>query len=254
MTIGSREIIERIRLKMPLVITLPDPITGEPFHINRDNILALLIIDMSNLAFEAQIVSTLYAEMARIRSAAFKAHQEAEVRLRQWKAQRRIEYRKQSDKKPSERECEDYYQTHKEYVDRYQETIDLAVIVSLADDLKKAFDMKARALHDLSGEIYGHNQMQNASERLAEIELEQLAAEAVDQSDSAAAAADFREQRSQATHPDFASEDNESEDASEENEEDNDESEIEQASPPPRAAKKKRGGKNPRPLKRGKGK
>jgi hypothetical protein len=197
MSIESREIIERIRLKMPLVVTLPDPITGAPFTINRDNMLALLVVDLNNLAFESQTVAALYAEVGRIRAAAYRAHQEAQVRYRQWQTQRRAECRKKADKKPTKEELEDFYRGHSDYQKVYQEQIDMAALVSLADDLKKAFDIKSRQLLSLSSETFGHNQMQNASDRIGEIELEQLAMEATERSGSAQAAADFREGKQQ---------------------------------------------------------
>jgi hypothetical protein len=199
MNIESREIIERIRLAMPLVVQLPDPITGEPFTVNRDNMLALLVIDVNNLTFEAQTVAALYAEAARIRAAAYKAHQEAEVRFRKWKSAKRAECRSRADKKPNKEDLEDFYRLAPDYEERYQEQIDYAAIVSLADDLKKAFDIKARALNNLSNETFGHNRVQNASDRITEVELERLAMQTTEQSGAAAAAADFREQSAQPT-------------------------------------------------------
>ena len=194
MTIESREIIERIRLKMPLVVTLPDPITGEPFTINRDNLLALLVIDASNLTFEAQTVAALYGEAARIRAAAHKAHQEAEVRFRIWKMHKRNECRaRATDKKPNKEEIEDFYRSADDYQERYQEQIDLSAIVSLADDLKRAYEIKSRQLESLSRDSFGHNQIQKPGDRMGEVELERLAMDTHAASGAAQAAADFRE-------------------------------------------------------------
>jgi len=195
MTVESREIIERIRLKLPLVVTLPDPITGEPFTINRDNLLALLVIDANNLTFEAQTVPALYGEMARIRAAAYRAHQESEVRFRRWKQAKRNECRAKAkdNKKPTKEDLEDFYRGAEDYQERYQEQINLATIMSLADDLKRAFEIKSRQLESLSRDNFGHGQVQKPHDRMSEVELERLAIDTHDASGAAQAAADFRE-------------------------------------------------------------
>lgn len=219
MSATSREIIDRIRLRMPVVVTLPDPITGEPFTVNRDNLLALLVIDVNNLAFESQTVAALYGEMSRIRAAAWRSHQETEVRFREWKAGKRAQCRKAAEKKATKEEQEDFYRSAPDYKENYQETINLAVLVSLFDDLKKAFEIKSRALYNLSGETFGHNKVQNASERMSEVELENLAIATTEKSGSAGAAADFREQGLPGTPPPPPEEETEEEAAEEETEE-----------------------------------
>lgn len=188
-----KTIIEKLRLRMPLVVTLPDPISGEPFSINRDNILQLLVIDTANLHFEAATLAALYGEMARIHAAAIKHHEDEEVLLRTWKAQMREEHRRACEKKPTDRACDDYYQQHPEYKDRYQKTIDARVLIGLSDDLKKAFELKSFAIGHLSGDLIGHNRAQNATERLNDMGLENLAEQTLAESGSANAAADFRE-------------------------------------------------------------
>jgi hypothetical protein len=188
-----KDIIEKLRLKMPLVVTLPDPISGEPFSVNRDNILQLLVIDTSNTLFEEASLPALYAEMARINAAAKKSVEDEERNLRKWKAQMRAECRRVSDKKPTDRACDDYYQNHAEYDDRYRKVTDLKVLVGFTEDLKKAFELKSKSLHDIAGELYGHNKAQDSTERLTDMALENLALQTMQESGSAAAAADFRE-------------------------------------------------------------
>lgn len=195
MSVQSREIVDRLRLKMPLFVTLPDPITGEPFTVNRDNLFALLVIDVNNLTFESQTVAALYGEVSRIRAAASRAHQEVEVRFREWKAGKRAQCRKAAEKKATKEEQEDFYRSASDYKERYQEVINLSVMIGLTDDLKKAFEIKSRALYNLSGETFGHNRVQDAGDRMSEMELENLAMAAVQESGSAEAAADFREGR-----------------------------------------------------------
>lgn len=193
-----KDIIEKLRLRMPLVVTLPDPVSGQPFSVNRDNILQLLVIDTANLHFEAATLAALYGEMARIHAAAIKHHEDEEVLLRTWKAQMREEHRRACEKKPTDRACDDYYQQHPEYKDRYQKTIDAKVLIGLSDDLKKAFELKSFAIGHLSGDLIGHNRAQNSTERLQDMALTSLAEEAMAASGSANAAADFREGKSQA--------------------------------------------------------
>ena len=171
--VSSKEIIKQLRLKMPLVLELPDAITGEPTLINRDNILALALINPEDLVLESQTVAALYAEMARLHAAATKMFDDKEAEMRQWKANMRGACRS-TKTKPSQREQEDYYQTDVEYLPRYEAVNRAKAIAACFDDLKEVFRIKARQLDKLHSVDFGHTRGESSFDRLAEMAEQQL--------------------------------------------------------------------------------
>lgn len=198
--LSSKDIISRLKVQFPLNITLADPFTGEPFTVQRDNLLVLLAID-AGLDIESQINPMLYAEMARLQAAAKQAASAAEARFRQWKAVKTIEARKVLDngkdskgnKKPATGDqVIDYYRTHAEYLGEYAKTDNAKAVADLLGDVKTAFELKSRELRNLHGVTFGHNRVANAAEndqqRMGEIEPQM-------QIEAAQAAEDYRKKR-----------------------------------------------------------
>ena len=113
MSITSREIIDSFRQRFPLKVTLPAPITGEPFTVDHKNLLALVVSDPGNLGCESQTVAMLFVEMSRLRAAAVRSSDEIDVRFRSWKSQKRMEAKsKAKDGKITDKAQEDFYRTH----------------------------------------------------------------------------------------------------------------------------------------------
>lgn len=187
MTVTSRELIERMRAALPLAMTLPDPITGAPFTVNRDNVLALLVIDASNLVLESQMVAMLFGEMARVHAAAKLAREQADVEFRQWKSRKAAAARatltngvdaKGNAKPPTNDQVEEAYRSDREYSAEYQKVNRAIVVADLIADLKEAFSLKQRALHDLHGVTFGHDRVAQTDERMRELEERMEAAAA----------------------------------------------------------------------------
>jgi hypothetical protein len=160
---------------------LPDPVTGEPFTVNRDNVLALLAVDVDNLVLESQTVAMMFGEMARVHAAAKLAKEQADVDFRRWKAAKAAEARATLDngmtagknptkKPPTKEQVEGYYRSAADYDAEYRKTNRAAVIVDLIADLKEAFKLKQRALHDLHGITFGHNEVATTDDRMREME------------------------------------------------------------------------------------
>jgi hypothetical protein len=208
MTYSSRELVERLKTSLPLAMTLPDPVTGEPFVVNRDNMLALLVVDADNLVLESQTVAMLFGEMARVHAAAKLAKEQADVEFRRWKATKAAEGRRVLDngedskgkkKPPTKEQVEDYYRLDPEYEDAYRRTNRASVIADMVADLKKGFELKQRALHDLHGVTFGHDRVQAGDDRLTQM-AERIEAEAIPMmEESAGTLADIASTR--APHP-----------------------------------------------------
>ena len=175
MTTTSREIVARMNIALPMKVTLPDPITGEPFTVDRDNLLALLAVDASNLVLESQTVAALYGEMARLCSAAQRLLDDREVQHRGWKSQKRMECKSKAssagDKAPSNTAQEDFYRTHADYEREYSRVNEAKRFVHLFGDLKEAFALKQRALHNLHGVEFGHVRNETSAERITELSM-----------------------------------------------------------------------------------
>lgn len=186
MPISSKELVERLRSQLPVAMELPDPITGAPFQVHRDNMLALLAIDVDNLVLESQTVAMLYGEMARVHVACKLAREQAEVEFRKWKAGKAAWARKNLDggmtagknpvkKPPTKDQIEEHYRNDPDYEREYQKTHRWNAIVDLMADLKHAFDLKQRALHDLHGVTFGHDRVASSDDRMREMEAAQEA-------------------------------------------------------------------------------
>jgi hypothetical protein len=154
-----KEIIDRLRLKFPVRVTARDVFTGESYEISRENVIALLVPDLSNLA----TVAAFYAEMARAHAALKSVAAEKQAELKRWKAQMRAECRRKAEqakeKPPSKDLQDDYYRTHDDYMRVNRAADDSRVIMELFGDLKAAFEKKQFALRDLHGVTFGHDRV-----------------------------------------------------------------------------------------------
>jgi hypothetical protein len=179
---------------MPVNVTLPDPWTGEPFTVRRENYLAILTVDSHNLLFEGQPLAAFMAEAGRASRAATYQAELAEIRYRKWRSQRATECRQQkSEKKPSEKAVEEYYRSHKDYEEMASQSKRFEALSGLFSDLRDAFREKSRIQHDQTYLTGAYESVERADEnfdRLQEIEtLEEEAEKVMDASGSAKAAA-----------------------------------------------------------------
>jgi hypothetical protein len=200
-TISSKEIIQQLRLKMPIVLELPDAFSGETTLINRDNILALAVIDAGDLVLESQTVAALYGEMVRLHAAATKVFEDKEAQMRQWKASMRAACRS-SKTKPSQREQEDYYQLDAEYLPKYEDVNKAKAIAQCFEDLKEVFRMKARQLDKLHTVDFGHTRGESSFDRLSEMAEQKLRDETdkIQAESGSAAAAEAYKKKSGKAH------------------------------------------------------
>ena len=174
--VRSAEIVRRVKLEMPVHITLNDPFNGEPITCSRGNILELLVVESHNLILEGQTVAALFAEMSRFRAAAMLAQAKAEAAFRKWKARMAHELREQSEPKttkagkpaakqgPTQAEIEEHYRLHPEYDVMHDEPHRLQAIVDIFTDLRRAFDIKDNVITDQIETMRGHESVMHAAE------------------------------------------------------------------------------------------
>lgn len=203
--VRSRDIIERLKLEMPVQVTLPDPWTGAPFEVRRDNYLAILTLDFENLPFEGQSLAAFYAEAGRAARAATYQSELAEIQYRKWKAQRAAECAdKMPEKKtasgkpaakqgPTKDEIEQFYRTHEDYEAVASAAARYRALAGLFEDVRKGFELKQRT-HETSQRMSGSYERvidaEGRLDRMDEIEnLEREAAEVIANSGAAEAAA-----------------------------------------------------------------
>jgi hypothetical protein len=158
--IKPEKILEKLKLSLPLSVTLEDPLTRAPVSVAYENLHALLVIDANNLGFESQVIGNLYAEMARMeRAAEYTAHV-AKTRYAKWKSEKSDECRaKAKAKKPTVNEIEAYYRALPEYDEKSAAEARLLALARLFGDLKKAFDIKSKHLSDHHRAVAGYERV-----------------------------------------------------------------------------------------------
>lgn len=145
--VRAQTIIEKLRLEMPVEVTLPDPWTGRPFTVRRDNILALLAIDTHNLLVEGQSIPPLYAEAGRLEQAATFAAAKAEMEYRRWKAQKAMAFRAASGKVTKD-QVEESYRLDPAYEEMCLAGKRFEALAGLAESIRWAFQIKGQVQHD----------------------------------------------------------------------------------------------------------
>ena len=147
---------ERLNLHFPVSITLPDPITGEDWVIQRDDIYNLLLSDPSQLMLEGQTVASLFLEAARMQRACARAGETAAVSYRRWRSQISNQFVASHDKKPPDKMIESYYRAHEHY-EHYSSQPDFwKNLANLFGDLKEAFQIKSRMLGSHERQMSGY--------------------------------------------------------------------------------------------------
>lgn len=149
------EIVKRLKLDMPVKVTIHDPITGAEVRLDRDNLLAMLVIDTPNLVYDSQWLSALYMEMARARRACERASAHAERQFVKWKAEIAAQARSKSEKKLTGAEAEEAYRTHAEYEERASVSAYYKTLADLFEDAMQAFTLKSRMIEAQSRILHG---------------------------------------------------------------------------------------------------
>jgi len=149
------EIVKSLKLHMPVKVTIHDPITGQEVQLDRENLLAMLVIDTPNIVYDSQWLSALYMEMARARRASERASAHAERQFVKWKAEIASIARAKADKKITGAEAEEAYRTHAEYEMRASVSAYYKTLADLFEDAMQAFTLKARMIEAQSRILNG---------------------------------------------------------------------------------------------------
>lgn len=163
---AAAELVRYLRSSMPLRCTLPDPITGEPFEIDRDDLLAQLVVDTPYLHQEAQLVAAQYALFSRAKRAAELAAERADFQYARWKAQQGAYLR--SKGKATVAEVEEFYRGHEDYERMSAEGAKLRALAGMLEDVQKAFQIKSNMIKEQYGALRGSNSVHATEDRVPE--------------------------------------------------------------------------------------
>lgn len=146
---SAAELVRVLRTTMPIKVTLPDPITGDPFLLDRDDVLASLVVDTPHLHQEAQLVAAQYATFSRARRGAELAAERADFAYAKWKSGQSAQFRAGNKaNKVTVAEVEDHYRGLPDYAMMSGEGARLRAIAGVMEDLQKAFSIKANVIRD----------------------------------------------------------------------------------------------------------
>ena len=168
------EVISRLKLSMPVKATLRDPISGVEFTVDRENILALLVVDTPNLLYESQSCSALFMDMARAKRACERAAAVAEREFVSWKAATSAAARSKSETKITDKAAEEAYRTHPDYLKKADLSAYYKTLADVFDDAMSAFQMKAKMI-DVNSRILAGDLRTRAAERDSTESLEDVA-------------------------------------------------------------------------------
>lgn len=171
----ASEIAKRLRSEMPISLTLHDPVSGQPYTIERDNILRMLVVDAPNIITEAQMVPLLYGEMARAQRACERAASSAERSFVGWKASVAAEARSKAAKeggKITNDAASEAYRTHPDYAEKANLATYYEKLAGLFEDFKKAFDIKGRMIEAVLRTHAGDFRAQRVHGNTTEMESE----------------------------------------------------------------------------------
>jgi hypothetical protein len=166
------EVVKRLRLNMPVVCTIHDPITGNEVRIERENLLGMLVIDTPNLVLDSQWLAAMYMEMARARRACERASAHAERDFVRWKAEVSAEARRKSDKKLTNDEAAEAYRTHPDYERRAAVSAYYKTLSDLFEDAMNAFQLKAKMVDAQSRMLAGDFRAKRVEDRASAGERE----------------------------------------------------------------------------------
>lgn len=165
--VRAAEVVRRMKLSMPVYLTMTDPFTGQPYVLSKENLLALLALDVTRLTFEGQVVPALHAEIARAQRACEGEAIKAEVAYRKWKAQIATQTRaEQRDTKLTEKAVEESYRTKPEY-----ETM---------SEAPERWNLLARLFGDLKDSVRLKGEMIKAQERSLDAQVRSEPSETID--------------------------------------------------------------------------
>lgn len=163
------ELKRRLKLSMPVQITLPDILSGSDFTVNRADVMDLLLIDPTNLVFESQSVPALYMEMGKLQRCAKRAADDAATAYRRWKQVQAKHYRSQPDNAKLSQtalkaQTEEHYRTLPDY-DQVANLESYYLNLSyLFGDCKEAFRLKAEMVKSNQNFIQGFERVEKLTQ------------------------------------------------------------------------------------------
>lgn len=153
-------ILKKLKLAMPIDVTVEDPLTRQPIVVAYENLHSLLVVDIQRLDLESQVLANLYAEMARIEHAFEYEAARAEGKYRAWRSKMQDECREKAKeegkKRPTNAQAEDYYRNHPDYDEMVNRGKRFEALSGFFGDLKWAFKMKSEHVADSRKAVAGY--------------------------------------------------------------------------------------------------
>jgi hypothetical protein len=194
MYVKPEAILKHLKLAMPIAITIEDPGTRQPIVVSYENLHSLLVVDLQHIQLERQVVTNLYAEMARLERACQFEAARSEGRYRTWRSamakacavetpeKKTAAGKKAAKQGPTQAEIETYYRSHDDYDRMHSEGDRYKALAGFFGDLKWAFKMKSEMIVEqgkaLGGyEVIARNE-EPAGEQARLASYENIAAEA----------------------------------------------------------------------------
>lgn len=144
------ELMDRVRTQMPINLTVPDPFSGQPIQVHREDVMRIMVIDGGNLLADGQVLAAHFVEFARAQRACEYSAEYAERGYKKWRAQRSNELRHSAKTKetkaPTVAETEDAYRVHADYERVSSEPARWLMLAGIFEDLKNAMQIKSRVL------------------------------------------------------------------------------------------------------------
>ncbi len=166
------ELVRKLKMYLPVTVTLSDPITGAPFVLERDNVLSDLIVDTVNLGAEVQTLSAHFVEFARAQRACEVSAAKAEAAYRRWKSQAMAQYRKDKiaagEKAPTVAQQEAHYRGLPDYEEMEHEPARLTALAGLFGDIKQAFRIKSDVMRNQIDNLRGYESVARTANRTEE--------------------------------------------------------------------------------------
>lgn len=155
----------RLKLSMPVKLTLPDIVMGGEYTINRADLMNLLLINPESLVMESQALPALFAEMGKMQRCAKTAADKAATAYRQWKQDQSKHFKSLSthEKKPTQAAVEEHYRTLPDYNNMANAESYFLNLSYLFGDLKDAFKIKADLVRSNQSYIQGYERVEKVS-------------------------------------------------------------------------------------------
>lgn len=185
--LAHAQLVARLRSTLPIRLQLYCPFTKQVLNVERENLIAEMVVDTANMGAESQLAPGFFLELARFQRAAEYAAELAKSEYVQWKAERAKEFRLSNPaaaetakpkrgkkdapapaadpnaapvaaarKAPTAAEVEAYYRGHPDYMRMNTQEQLMRAYAGIFDDAKEGARMKLQILKEQQSNMRGY--------------------------------------------------------------------------------------------------